>query len=189
MKLQSLASEILSRPCPHKLRLVAIDGGAGAGKTTLAAQLSQALGKAPILKMDDFISFRTLTEFWPRMERDVLGPLFEGRPARYQVRDWVGDMHGEGLLPEPVETPFAPVILLEGVGASRKELTGRLHYAIWVETPEDERLRRGLERDAGIEGIREIWLKFQVGERAFLEADGARERADLILDGRVPIED
>lgn len=168
------------------LRLVAVDGGAGSGKTTFAAKLSQALGSAPILKMDDFISFRTLTEFWPRMERDVLAPLFAGRAAHYQIRDWVGDMHGEGLLPEPVETPFAPVIIIEGVGSSRAELIGRLHFAVWIDTPEAERLRRGLERDAGIAGIREIWEKFQVGERAFLEADGARGRADLIVDGCSP---
>jgi hypothetical protein len=47
-------------------------------------------------------------------------------------------------------------------------------------------LQRGLERDADVEGNREIWDNWQTFESAFHEADGTRARADLIVDGTAP---
>ena len=177
-----LGQTIMAVPCEHPVRLIAVDGGAGAGKTTFAGHLSTALGGAPIIPMDDFIAFDDLTEFWPRLEEQVLMPLFQGRDIRYQKRDWVNDMAGRGL-GEWRNVPFSPIVLLEGVGASRRAVASRLSYAVWIETPWQTRMDRGLERDKGIEDIKGIWERWMDGERKFLEADGAKQRADLIVDG------
>jgi hypothetical protein len=71
-----LAREILARPLVHRVRLVAVDGAAGAGKSTFARSLAAALGGAPIVPIDDFLAWDDLTEFWPRGERGGVEPLF-----------------------------------------------------------------------------------------------------------------
>jgi uridine kinase len=183
-----LAMTLRSRRCTHRVRLVAVDGGAGAGKTTFAGRLSQALDGAPIVKMDDFISFDDLEEWWLRLERQVLEPLFAGKAARYQIRDWVGDLHGRGL-GDWVDLPFSEIVIFEGVGSSRRALGDRLCYSVWIEAPAELRIERGVERDRNVEGNREIWLRWLPGEQRFHDEDGTRQRADLIVDGTVPYDD
>src|SRR5947209_1987271 len=114
-----LAGAIRARPCRWPVRLVAIDGKAGAGKSTFARHLSEALGGAPILPVDDFLAWDDLVEFWPRLEREVFAPLFAGRDVKYQARDWHNDTFGRGLGPWR-ELPFAPIVIFEGIGSSRR---------------------------------------------------------------------
>jgi uridine kinase len=188
LSFDELAREILARPCLHRVRLIAIDGGAGAGKTTFAARLAAALG-APIIQLDDFISWDDLEHFWPRLEAEVLEPLFRGEDLHFQIRDWVGDVRGRGLLAERTHMPFAPTVVLEGVTSSRKALTSRLSFSVWLEAPAPLRMARGLERDADVPDNREMWEGWLPMETAFLHADGARSRADLIVDGTRPAAD
>jgi uridine kinase len=182
MSFDELAREILARSCVHPVRLIAVDGGAGAGKSTFAARLASTLGAA-IIQLDDFIAWDDLEHFWPRLEVQVLEPLFRGEDLHFQIRDWVGDVRGRGLLAERRYMPFSPIVVLEGVTSSRRALSSRLSYAVWIETPEALRLQRGLERDAEVPENRDMWAAWLVMEAAFLQADGAGARADLVVDG------
>jgi uridine kinase len=165
---------------------VAVDGRAGSGKSTFAQCLSKALAGAPILPLDDFLSWDDLTEFWPRLEADVLLPLFQGRDARYQARDWQHDPYGRGLGAWK-DFPFAPLVILEGVGSARMELRSRLAYAIWVDTPPQVCLERGISRD-GIDRA-SLWVEWQQREAAFFESDPVRSRVHLIVNGQRRFED
>jgi uridine kinase len=176
----SLAREILARPLVHRVRLVAVDGAAGSGKSTFARSLAAALGGAPIVPIDDFLAWDDLTEFWPRLEREVLEPLFSGRTIRYQQRDWLNDNLGRGLGGFR-EVPSSDAVILEGIGAGRRAVASRLSYLVWVEAPAGLRLARGVERDG--EHARALWEGFMPGEQAFHDGEGARERADLVVDG------
>lgn len=181
-----LAQALLTEPQQQSLRLVAVDGRAGSGKSTFARSLSRALGGVAVLPLDDFLAWDDLTEFWPRFEVEVLLPLFEGRKARYQARDWEHDPYGRGLGAWK-ELPSSPLVILEGVGAARQELRSRLAYAVWIETPPDVCLTRGISRD-GIEQTSR-WLKWQERELAFFEADPVRSHAHLIVDGQQALEE
>jgi hypothetical protein len=130
--------------------------------------------------MDDFLAWDDLTEFWPRLEREVLEPLFLGRSCRYQRRDWANDNLGRGL-GDFREVPFSQTVLLEGIGAGRRALASRLSYLVWVEAPAWLRLARGLERDG--EEARGLWEGFMPGEQAFHDAEDTRARANLVVDG------
>jgi len=82
--------------------LVAIDGRGGAGKSTLAEQLRAQLPDATVVHTDDFYHVMdpavraalSLEEAyqqnydWQRLERQVLGPISQGKPAHYQRYDW-----------------------------------------------------------------------------------------------------
>jgi hypothetical protein len=176
----TLARGILSIPTQAPTRLVAIDGAAGSGKSTFARELAAALGGVPVVPIDDFLAWDDLTEFWPRFEREVLAPIFRGQPVRYQQRDWENDPDGRGLGAFR-DVPFSSTLVVEGVGAGRRAVHGRLSYLVWVEAPPALRLARGVERDG--EAARHKWLKFMPGEQSFHDAEGTRSRADLVVDG------
>jgi energy-coupling factor transporter ATP-binding protein EcfA2 len=176
---EDVARRVLAAPGP--VRLVAVDGPAGSGKSTFAAALARALGRAPVVDLDDFFGWSDLHSWWPRLEAEVLAPLLAGRPARWAVRDWHGDPHGLATAGHRSAPPH-PAVVLDGVSSSRAVVAPRLALAVWVDGPPPaERLRRGLARDG--EALRPRWEAWQALEAAFFAADGPRERAGVVLGG------
>lgn len=167
----------MSRPAPYGLRIVGVDGPSGSGKTTLATRLA-ALTGAPVIPVDDFLSWRHLDDWWPRFDAQVLRPLTSGQAAHYQARNW-SDWYGDSL--DAWKTiPWSPLMIVEGVTSTRAAAGDRLAYRIFLDAPAELRLTRGLERD-GAEH-RELWLDWMSREQAFFDADRTRARADLYTD-------
>lgn len=157
-------------------RVIAIDGPGGSGKSTLAAHLSSALGRVPIIHTDDFASWDTPLEWGPRLLTQALEPLSVNKPARYRRYDW-----GTRSLADWREVPPATFVILEGISASRDRFRPFLSYTIWVETPRNDRLRRGLERD-GV-GARDQWRAWMAQEDAYIERERPAEKADAVVEG------
>ncbi len=179
--LAALASEIRGRPCSRDVRLVAVDGPGGAGKSTVARALAAACGGVPMIRVDDFLYWRDIDGWWPRLEREALRPLLAGSPARFRIRDWANDPLGQGL-DGWAEVEPAHLIILEGVTSSRQAIAGDLTMSLWVETPSGERLRRGIARDG--EQRRALWIEWMALEDEFFARDGAMARAGHIVSGQ-----
>jgi glycosidase/uridine kinase len=173
----ALAAEILARP-PRlgRIRLVAVDGPGGAGKSVFARRLAVALGYAPVLETDDFASWDNPRNWWPRLEAEALETLAAGRTARFERSRWAPDQEEAWREVRP-----APVIVLEGVTSGRAAVRGRLSYLVWVDAPPDVRLARGIERDG--EAMRAQWQRWSADEDDFYADDPIRANADLIVDG------
>ncbi len=158
--------------------LVVVDGPAGSGKTTLAAQLTDALGPAPTVHQDD------LYEGWEagpdggaaRLAQWVLTPLAAGRRARYRRYDWPSGEYAEWH-----DVPSSAYLVIEGCGAGARAVDALDRLLVWVEADDAERLRRGLARDGADE--REHWLRWMVAEEAHYARERTRERADVRIDG------
>lgn len=170
-----LARDVRSRP--GQVRLVGIDGCGGAGKTTFAARLSRALGDAPVIHTDDFASHDIPTEWWPRMLDEVVEPLLRGEPASYRPYDWVDRRFADTR----ITVELADVVLIEGVGATRRAWRDRLAMRIWVDCPRDLRLARGIERDG--EELRGYWLEWMAAEDSYVADERPYAYADLVVDG------
>ena len=78
-------------------------------------------------------------------------------------------------------------MLVEGVGASRASLADRYDATVWVMSDEDERRRRGVERDVVLgrtpDEAEEFWDLWESEEHPFLAADRPWERATVVSCG------
>ena len=176
-----IAAAIATREPVNGIRIVGVDGPSGSGKSHLAARLSELL-VAPIVEIDDFVSWDHFADWWPRFDAQVLTPLLAGRDATYRARDWT-DWYGSTLDGWKTQR-WAPTVIFEGVTCTRRETVGRLCYAVWVEAPRDLRLARGMARDTTFAGKEALWERWMREEDVFFAADCTRERADIIVDTR-----
>ena len=159
------------------VRLVGVDGCGAAGKTTFAARLAAVAGDAPVVHTDDFASFDEPIDWWPRLLAEVIEPLGRGERASFHPYDWVA----RAPSPDVMTIPPAPVVVIEGVGATRSAWRDRLVRSIWVDAPRDLRLRRGVQRDGA--HMREFWTWWMAEEDRYVADEHPGEHADLCVDG------
>jgi hypothetical protein len=161
-------------PSCGRTRLIAVDGHAGAGKTTLARQLAAHLGGAQTVHTDDLATHEEPFGWTARLAEQVVGPLGAGRPAVHEVYDWHERRFGQER-----SVAAAPCVLLEGVGAGRAAVRPHLALLLWLEVPRAEARLRGLRRD-GPELAR-FWTGWTAAEDAHFAADPTRPYADLLV--------
>jgi uridine kinase len=174
----------LVRCAPARLgpvRLVAVDGPTGAGKTTFAARLSHAVratgATVAEIHTDDLLDgWGDMVTFWPRLDRDVLAKLRNGQPGSYRRYDWYA-----ARFAERVPVPVPDVLVLEGVTSARAVIRPELTLSVFVCAPRELRLARGVARDG--EALRDELLRWVAGEEAHFAADRTVEHADLLIDG------
>jgi uridine kinase len=178
----AVAARVLrSAPRLGPVRLVCVDGPAGAGKTTLTAalvtDLEPLVGPVPVVHGDD------VYEGWPvvagsadrvdafalladRLEQWLLDPWRRGAVGAHPVWDWYAGSWGATRA-----LPAAPVAILEGVGLGGTALRAQAVASVWVGTGAD-RLARVLARDGAELG--EQMRGWQVDEQRWFERDGTR---------------
>ncbi|GAA1362021.1 uridine kinase family protein [Streptomyces beijiangensis] len=156
------------------VRIVGVDGHAGSGKSTFAERLSDALGGAPVLHLDDLATHQELFTWTDRLLTTVIGPLTRGAAARYAPYDWTHRTFG----PERVLEP-APVVLIEGVGAGRRVLRPFLARLLWMDLGAEESWARGRRRDGPAQ--REFWDGWTAAEVRHFSADPSKPFADLLV--------
>ena len=176
-----LAELILSRP-PRlgPVRLVAIDGPSGAGKTRLAERLGGRLS-APVVHTDDLLDgWDDQFGFWARLEEQVLEPLRHGRAARYLRYDWLlGTFAGPPVRLEP-----ADVVLLDGVSSARRAIRPELSAALFVTAPPRLRLARAMARDGRHDVAYRAYLeRWRTAEDRHFAEEATAAYADLVIDG------
>ncbi|MFI9239963.1 uridine kinase [Streptomyces sp. NPDC053079] len=161
-------------PSVGPVRLVAVDGHAGSGKTTFAGRLAATLGGAPVLHLDDLATHQELFEWIGRLREWILAPFARGEDARYRTYDWVARAFTEERVLEA-----APVVLVEGVGAGRRALRPYLACLLWMELTDEGSWERGQLRD-GPE-LTEFWDGWKRAERAHFTTDPTRPYAELLV--------
>lgn len=159
--------------------IIAIDGPAGAGKTTLAANIHLALFPnytSTIIHMDD------LYNGWDKaLSSDLtqtLTHIARAHKSEQEISlskyDWANSTFSPA---EPVES--VELIILEGVGSGQHAVREYLSALIWIDIDEIKGLSRVLERDGeGIKNQMQKWLMTQEQHFAIEKTDNA---ADFVL--------
>jgi hypothetical protein len=174
----TLAVQILElAPRRGATRVVAVDGGSAAGKSTFAGRLASALG-ASLVHTDDVAWWESFFGWWPLLIEGVLDPLAAGNHVRYRPPAWDRrDRSGA------IEAVPGPAVVIEGVGASRRELAPYLDLAIWIDTDRQLAMGRGLAREG--EDL-DFWREWELAEEALFDDDRPWERADLLVSNDPP---
>lgn len=161
--------------------ILAVDGRSSSGKTTLAARLRHVVAGSAVVHTDD-VAWRHSRFGWADLLIDgVLTPAHAGRPVSFRPPRW--DEHQR---PGAIEVPAdCPLLIVEGVGAARRETAHLTDAAIWVQADERETERRNLARvgqpgdSPTVQHLRD-WMAEEI---PFLASQRPWERAGLIACG------
>lgn len=157
-------------------RFIGVVGGSGSGKSWFARTIQECLGdRCAHLCLDDF--YQDLSHL-PEAERchvnfddpeaidwDTLAGVLEcleaGRPAEVPVYDFAT----HSRCGAPRQLPACQWLVVEGLWLLHHEwLRGKLKLSVFVDCPEQERLRRRIERDVAERGRSEESVRKQFGE-------------------------
>lgn len=168
--------------------VVAIDGPSGAGKTTLAQGVVDALAALPgilgpsIATGVELVHMDQLYPGWDGLAAapgllttQVLAPIARGEPAAYRLWSWLREeWKGSRAVPP------SRFLVVEGCGASVLPAGAYAAVRVFVEADRGLRMERGIARDG--EAYRPKWQRWADQETALFDSDETRRRADLVLD-------
>lgn len=126
-------------------RIITIDGPAGAGKTTLAEELSKELGNCQAIHMDDlYQSWQQdlKIELTSRIAAWILTPLEYGLTGQYLKFNWQTKSYDQIVQVQPAE-----FLILEGVGAGHPEIAKKAALSVWIQGDPAALLDRLIKRD------------------------------------------
>jgi len=160
------------------MTLIAIDGRAGAGKTTLAARFLQELStqqSVAVIHMDDLYAGwgdalgRSLTITL----ESIVNAHQSHLPIEIEIFNWSSMRFDATRIIEPVE-----VLILEGVGAGQKTVRDAGAVLYWLDIDPELGIQRVLKRD-GIH-IAEQMKQWLIDQEIHFLSDKTRENAQHI---------
>jgi uridine kinase len=167
--------DIARRLCDGGARTVLIDGRSGSGKSTLARELQQMWDSSTVVRLDDiYPGWDGLAWAVDHVHTELLQPRSAGRSGRWRGWDWSTNAPAGWQVVGPEQR-----LIVEGVGALTAANRASADLGIWVDTPDDERKRRALQRDG--ETYRPHWERWATQELDYLAAYQPRAQADWIV--------
>ncbi len=165
-------AELVARALDAPRPVVLVDGGSGAGKTSLGRRLAPALD-AQLVSLDDvYPGWDGLEAGSAAVVTDVLRPADPG----WRGWDWTASRVAAW---HPVD-PDRPIVV-EGCGALSRAARTRATLGVWVELDAAERKRRALARDG--DTYAPHWDRWARQEAAFWAREHPWELADVIWAG------
>lgn len=168
--------------------IVAVDGRSAGGKTTLATRISQAVPGAAVVHTDDVAWHHSFFDWSDLLLREVLEPVRTGQGVAYKPSAWV-ERHRKGAITVPAN---CTLLVLEGVGAARRELMDAVDVVVWVQSDINKARTRGIARDVAETGdaaaATAFWDEWMTAEVIFLAEQRPWERADFIVSGTPNLE-
>ena len=180
--------------------VLGICGGSGAGKTTLCERLRERLGEtgASVLAFDAYYRDLSHLPFAERrrgnfdhpdsLDRDLFLQHLDALKHGIDVDVPVYDFSTHTMTGRFEHVAAAPLLLVEGILLlASEEVASRLDYSIFMDVPEDVRLRRRIQRDMSERGRPEDHVRRQFAATvapmhdAFVQP--SRHRADRIVAG------
>ncbi len=159
--------------------VLAVDGRGSSGKSTFADRLAQVWDGATVVHTDDIAWRQAVLDWTDLLVEGVLTPARSRVPVAYRPPRW-----DEGDRPGAIEVPAdCTLLIVEGVGAGRRDLAAYLDAVVWVEAPPDDVEQRNAERVAAGETTPANFAAWQAEEDPFVEAERTWDRAAFLIAG------
>ena len=159
--------------------VLAVDGPGSGGKSTFAARLAGIWAGATVVHTDDLAWRHAVLDWTALLTEGVLEPVRAGRAVSYRPPQW--DAAGR---PGAIEVPAeSTLVIVEGVGAGRRDLAALVDAVVWVESPQEDIDRRNAERVAAGETTAADFAAWMAEENPFVEAERTWERAAFVVAG------
>jgi hypothetical protein len=159
--------------------IVALDGRSSSGKTTLAHHLEQAIAGAVTVHTDDIAWWHSFFGWADLLASGVLEPIRRGQAVAFRPPAW--DERGR---PGAIELRVdASLVIVEGVGASRREIGHLLDAAVWVQSDLNAIERRNAARVAAGETNPSVVARWMHEEFPFVADQRPWERALVCVAG------
>jgi len=186
------------RPKVRKPIVVALDGGSGAGKTTIAERLMR-LADVALVRLDDFYQTVIPQSEWPhktveqrlngvfdwsRVRSEALEPLRAGRPGHWHAFDFMRGLGKAGaysLKKEMTEVAPAPTILLEGAYSASRPLRDLMDLAVLVDVQNRTRYLRTAARGDDTEFLAKWHAIWDEVEAYYFQHVCPPESFDLVI--------
>jgi energy-coupling factor transporter ATP-binding protein EcfA2 len=166
-------------PVVHRPRIIGVDGRTASGKTTLAWRLAGAVASSAVVHTDDIAWWHSAFDWSALMEDGVLAPVRRGEAVNF--RPATGEARGRtGAVTVARHTSL---LIVEGVGAGRRELAGLVDAVIWVQSDRVIRDRREAARIATGETDAEVSASWMSEEVPFIADQRPWERAVVVVSG------
>ena len=180
MNLVAVVEDLLKgAPRCGNTHIIAIDGRAGAGKTTFANELSLALSlhrKVSVVHLDEIYAGweLALTDTLTESLSQIIKSISDGESVTFPVYDWTWQQFDSTREISPCD-----LIIFEGVGSAQRVVRDIATASMWIDIDQQTGLQRVLGRDgAAIANQMNLWQEREEGH--FL-SDATRENADFIL--------
>ncbi|WP_212391338.1 AAA family ATPase [Sporosarcina beigongshangi] len=149
--------------------LIGIDGLGGSGKTTYALNLQRQLKDAIVIHLDDFIHTRDVRynkqfEEWycyyyvqwryDYLIEKLLEPLHSGLAVHDTIELY--DKPEDSYRKQTFDIPIGTTVIVEGIFLQRPELRAYFDKVIYLETEQETRMARALDRDGYIGSSEDI---------------------------------
>ena len=176
MNYQDLLSN-LSAISPGEV--IAIDGPAGSGKTTLSKQLAADFADVEIIHIDDLYQGWS-DAFSARLAASVISqilvPISKRIDFSYEIYDWRSNkFHKSKVIPKN------KIYILDGVSAGQSQFRPYISKIIWLEISDEIGLSRVLQRDGA--DILSPMQEFQRAQKLHFTSDLTENAADFHYEG------
>lgn len=187
LSVTAFADELLRRRRDRSARptVIGVDGRSAAGKTTLADRLVAVLPHAAVVHTDDLAWHHAFFDWSDLLREGVLLPARGLAEVVYRPPAW-RERGREGAVRVPAGTR---VVVVEGVGATRREITDLLDTRIWLDTDAATTARREAARVAAGATDADLSRRWLAAEEEFLADQRPWEHADVVVDGTGPAPD
>lgn len=161
--------------------VLSVDGRSSSGKTTLAARLQDAIADSAVVHTDDIAWWHSRFGWADLLTDGVLVPFHRGEPVTFRPPRWA-EHDRQGSIEVPAR---CAVLIIEGVGAGRSEISHLIDALVWVQADQREAEQRSLARVGQPGGARTLadHREWMADEEPFLAGERPWERADVLVAG------
>ena len=200
--MDKILHKILNEDFSNKIYVIGVDGGTGAGKTTfvksLKLNLNQKGYKCNILHIDDFITPRNVryndsNEEWycfynlqwryDYLLEQILKPIKLNSEFENTIE--IYNKENDNYNKKSLSLKQGEILIIEGVFLQRPIIKEYFDFMIFIDVPQEIRLKRVLKRDIYIGNEYDIKSKYKrryfPAEKIYFSECSPKENADFII--------